>query len=205
MKSVLVVDDHPVVRMALANALSSQTDLLFVGEAASQDEALALARQMPPDLVVLDMMLGESDGLMLIRHLRKLDPELRVLVFSMRNDAVHIARARREGASGYVAKSASMEVLLQTIRAVLSGFQVFPDSDNGKGSDMAMVEPAAQLSRRELTVLSLMCRGLRNKDIADSLFLSPKTISTYKSRMQEKLGLDSTLDLIDYARLHGLE
>lgn len=95
MKSVLVVDDHPVVRMALANALSSQTDLLFVGEAASQDEALTLARQMPPDLVVLDMMLGETDGLMLIRHLRNLDPELRVLVFSMRDDAVHIARARR--------------------------------------------------------------------------------------------------------------
>ncbi|GGY16514.1 response regulator transcription factor [Paludibacterium paludis] len=204
MKSIIVVDDHPVVRLAVRNTFGGQDDCLFVGEASGPEEMMALIRQLPPDLVILDMMLGRNDGLTLIRKIRTIDPEIRVLVFSTRDDAVHVARARREGASGYVSKNAEPGVLLQAARSVLAGFLVFPETDGARGHEQIAVAPDICLSRRELSVLTLMAGGMRNKAIAERLYLSPKTISTYKARMQEKLGLASTLELIDYARFHGL-
>jgi len=197
MCTVVVIDDHPPIRMALKAYLEGEGDCRVVGEGTGV-EALSCIRSHLPDLVIIDLALSFSDGLGLIRQICALDPKIKVLVLSAREERVFITRAAEQGASGYVCKSSSMAEILSAVQLVRSGYRCFPGGGHVGGRSIPL------LSRRELAVLRFIAQGGRNKDIAQSLFISPKTVSTYKIRLLNKLNLRTTLDLVEYARMNGL-
>lgn len=196
MCTVVVVDDHPPIRMALRTYLEQEGRCRVVGES-SGAEAIACVRAHCPDLVILDLALSSSDGLGLIRQISLVSPKIKVLVLSAREERIYITRAAEQGASGYVSKSSSMQEILYAVQLVRAGYRCFP-SGNGGCVDTPV------LSRRELAVLGFLAQGGRNKDIAEALCISPKTVSTYKMRLLTKLNLKTTLDLVEFARMNGL-
>lgn len=201
MNTIMVVDDHPAICLALRSYIGQSGQLRVVSEASNGNEAMGKIRQERPDLVIVDLMLANSDGLELIRQIRQFDPLIRILVLSAREERVYIARAQEQGANGYVFKSRPLEDVLHAVQVVLTGYHCFP-VDPGLIDDGC--PETDSLSRRELAVLNHIARGCRNKDIAALLFISPKTVSTYKMRLLDKLKLRTTLDLAEYARSNGL-
>jgi DNA-binding NarL/FixJ family response regulator len=197
MCTVVVVDDHPPIRMALRTYLDQEGRCQVVAESCGVD-ALSCVRTHNPDLVILDLALASSDGLGLIRQIALIDAKIKVLVLSAREERIYITRAAEQGAWGYVSKSSSMQEILYAVQLVCAGYRCFP----GCGTPVTKTGPV--LSRRELAVLRFIAQGGRNKDIAQALFISPKTVSTYKMRLLTKLSLKTTLDLVEYARLNGL-
>jgi len=197
MCTVVVIDDHPPIRMALRTYLEQEGRCKVVGEA-SGAEALSCVRMHTPDLVILDLALSSSDGLGLIRQISLVDQKIKILVLSAREERIYITRAAEQGACGYVSKSSSMQEILYAVQLVRAGYRCFPGGDSGNTRAVPV------LSRRELAVLRFIAQGGRNKDIAQSLFISPKTVSTYKMRLLTKLNLKTTLDLVEYARMNGL-
>lgn len=197
MCTVVLVDDHPPIRMALRTYLEQEGRFRVVAEVGG-GEGLAAVRAHQPDLVVLDLALSSVDGLGLIRQIQITDDAIKVLVLSAREERIYITRAAEQGASGYVSKSCSMQEILYAVQLVRAGYRCFP-GNCGTGSKNLPV-----LSRRELSVLRFIAQGGRNKDIAGALFISPKTVSTYKMRLLTKLNLKTTLDLVEYARMNGL-
>jgi DNA-binding NarL/FixJ family response regulator len=197
MCTIVVIDDHPSVRMALRTYLEQEGQAQVVGECGSE-EALSCVRTHRPDLVILDLALSSLDGLGLIRQISLIDPKIKVLILSARDERIYITRAAEQGACGYVSKVCSMQEILYAVQLVSAGYRCFPGGEGSGGRSMPV------LSRRELAVLRFIAQGGRNKDIAQSLFISPKTVSTYKMRLLTKLNLRTTLDLVEYARLNGL-
>jgi DNA-binding NarL/FixJ family response regulator len=197
MGTIVVLDDHPAIRMALKTYLEQEGKYRVVGEAVG-GEALGCVRAHVPELVILDLALASLDGLALIKQICTVHPQTKVLVLSARDERVYVTRAAEQGACGYVSKSSSMAEILSAVQLAFSGYRCFPGGNLDSGKTVRV------LSRRELAVLRFIAQGGRNKDIAASLFLSPKTISTYKMRLLSKLDLKTTLDLVEYARLNGL-
>lgn len=205
---VLVVDDHAVFRKGLRQVLVETFAGAYVGEAATQHEALALADREPWDLVLLDLSLQGRDGLELLRELKKRWPRMPVLVVSMQDEREYAVRVLRAGAAGYVAKTAAADELPPAIRAVLSGGTYVTPA---VGAELAAAvagkraeAPHAALSDRELQVLRMIGSGKSVKQIAAELALSEKTISTYRTRLLDKLALENTAELIRYALERGL-
>jgi DNA-binding NarL/FixJ family response regulator len=204
---ILIAEDHAIVRGGLRQILATTTDLVVAGEATDGGEVLERVRAGGLDVVLLDMAMRGPSGVELIRRLRTEHPQLPILVLSMHNEAQIVSRALKAGAAGYVTKDSEPEILLAGIRRVAGG---------GRFIDPALVEtvvfarPAAEhapqeaLSDRELQVLQLIARGDALGEIAEILHLSPKTVSTHKMRLMQKLGIDNNADLIRYAARHGL-
>jgi len=191
-----VVDDHPVMRRALRYVLDESNDFDLVAEAGSVAEALASAATTEPALAIVDLRLPDGDGLDLIARLLDARPDLRVLVFSSVDERLNAIHVRRVGAHGFVSKIRDPDELIASLRLVMIGYTCF-------SSDL--VEPAgAALSRRETSVLHRLIRGQSNVDIAASMNLSPKTVSTYKVRLMQKLELQNVVDLLEYPKTNGL-
>ncbi|MNP31149.1 Virulence factors putative positive transcription regulator BvgA [compost metagenome] len=169
--------------------------------------ALQLTRQHLPDIVVLDIGIPRLDGLEVIARMATFSPCSKVLVLTSQAPGNFSMRCMQAGASGYVCKQQELTELLSAIKAVLSGYSYFPNQalhasrGRGGGSETDMVN---RLSAREMTVLQQLARGRSNKEIADSMFLSNKTVSTYKSRLLLKLNARSLVDLIELAQRQGL-
>jgi DNA-binding NarL/FixJ family response regulator len=204
---VLVADDHRMVRRGIKEILGMSGNIAVIGECANASEILdALQREMP-DVLLLDMAMPGLSGVELIRHLVKDFPLIRILVLSMHNEGQFAARALREGACGYVTKDAEPEILLQAVDKVAA---------EGKFIDPALVEamvfeipsmeqgPDNKLTDRELQVLRLVVAGKSLNASAEELHLSPKTISSHKMRIMQKLGVSNNADLIRYASRHGI-
>ena len=198
MKRIVVVDDHPIVVKMLSNVLNADYEL--VGESGDGEEALHLVQTLKPDLVILDLELPKLDGLSVIRAIRAKHPETRVLVLSAKPEQVMANHTRIAGANGYVSKSRGIEELCSVVRAVLLGYDCFPAGICDGGRDVAL----NGLSPREIEVLQYLARGMSNKSIAARLGLSDKTVSTYKTRVLDKLGVSSLAALIEYATLNNL-
>ncbi|PXW16009.1 response regulator transcription factor [Paraburkholderia caballeronis] len=198
MKRIVVVDDHPIVVKMLSNVLNADYEL--VGESGDGEEALHLVQTLKPDLVILDLELPKLDGLSVIRAIRAKHPETRVLVLSAKPEQVMANHTRIAGANGYVSKSRGIEELCSVVRAVLLGYDCFPAGSCDGGRDVAL----NGLSPREIEVLQYLARGMSNKSIAARLGLSDKTVSTYKTRVLDKLGVSSLAALIEYATLNNL-
>ena len=204
---IVIADDHGLVRSGLRQLIDGVGKLHVSGEAASGGELLALLRQTPADLVLLDMAMPGPSGVELIQRLRDLHPTLPLLVLSMHNEGQIVARALKSGAAGYITKDCHPDTLLAAIRKVLAG---------GRYIDPALVESVVfhgdgeaperhqQLSPRELQILQMITSGMPLGDIADRLHLSPKTVSTHKMRLMQKLDLHNNADLLKYAMRHGL-
>ncbi len=199
---VIIADDHRLVRRGIKEILKTANDIAVCGEAADSEELLLLLRQAPPDVLILDLSMPGLSGTELIKCLCAAFSSLRILVLSMHNEAQFAALAIRAGALGYVTKDADPEILLQAIHRI---------ADNGKFIDPALVEamvfapqetkplPHEHLSDREIQVLGLLVAGKSLNVIASELNLSPKTISSHKMRIMQKLGVTNNADLMRFA------
>lgn len=209
---VLLADDHAVLRAGLKALLAMQPDITTVGEASDADEAARLARQLQPDIVLLDVTMPGNERLAALRALSGYPAAPRVILLTMHQDEAILREALRLGASGYVLKEAAEADLLTAIRAVARG-GAFIDPAMTATMIQGYLHPAASpprmpdasgLSARELEVLKLVAQGYANREIAEQLFISVKTVETHKAHIGEKLGLRSRVDLMRYARAHGL-
>jgi len=198
MKRIVVIDDHPIVLKMLVNVLHAEYEL--VGECGDGEEGLRMAQSLQPDLVILDLELPKLDGLSVIRGIRSKQPDTRILVLSAKPELVMANHTRMAGANGYVSKSRGVEELCGVVKAVLLGYDCFPAGSCGGGRDVAL----NGLSPREVEVLQYLARGMSNKGIAARLGLSDKTVSTYKTRVLDKLGVSSLAALIEFATLNKL-
>lgn len=210
---LLIVDDHAVVRSGLKSLLSEHEEIEVVGEAADGDEGIELAVQLKPDVVLMDLSMPHGkDGMTATEELKKKMPEIAVLILTMHDDDEYLFRSIHAGASGYILKSAPHEELLSAIRFVADGnAYLYPTAtkrlmgeylERLKHGDSA--SPFDQLSEREKEVLSWVAKGYSNKDIAEALIISVKTVETHKANVMEKLGLKTRPELVEYAMKKGL-
>ena len=203
--TLFLVEDHPVVREGLRMLLEAAGDLRVVGAAASASASLELLRRTPPDLVLLDLDLGDEDGLEWLPRLVEAVPAARVLILTgMREPGRHEA-ALAGGARGFVHKDAPAEGLLRAIRAVAAGGLWFdPAVVAGRRAGADTGEPLAALTSRELDVVRLVGEGLRNEEIARRLGLSEKTVRNHLTAVFDKVGVSGRLELAVFAYRHGL-
>ena len=201
---VLIADDHQIVRDGLRRILAAQADLEVAAEAADGDEALALVRANDYDVAVLDLSMPGLSGIDLIKRLRLEKPKLRLLVLSMHGEQQYAARALKAGASGYLTKDSASAQLIGALRKVAGGGVHVSDTAAATLVAGAGGTPHEALSDREFVVLRLLVEGLSPTEIGERLHLSVKTVSTHKTRAQDKLGVGSTAELVRYALEHKL-
>jgi DNA-binding NarL/FixJ family response regulator len=202
---ILIVDDHPIVRLGIRQMLAAERDLDVCGEADSAEAARQLISSARPDLAIVDLSLAQGTGLDLIRSLRESLPTLPVLVLSMHDEALFAERALRAGARGYIMKREAVTGLVGAIRQVLSG-RIYVSEGMAQvvlerlGHEAVPSEnPLASLTDRELEVFDLIGRGQSTVAIAERLGVSVKTIETYRSNIKTKLNLKDATDLIRFA------
>jgi DNA-binding NarL/FixJ family response regulator len=206
--AVLLVDDHPMIRRGIADLINAEADMSVCGEAATMQEAMAMAQKCKPQLVIVDVSLNGNNGIELMKNLATRWPTVPILAYSMHDEAIYAERALRAGAKGYVMKQSDPEVLLEAIRQVLKGkiFLSDPMSERllgrlvrAGGTAEIAASPIEKLSDRELEVLELLGKGMRTSEIADQLCLSIKTIETYREHLKQKLSLSSGQELLRFA------
>jgi two-component system invasion response regulator UvrY len=206
---VLIADDHAIFRLGLKRALETAADLEVVAEAATGEETLVKAREHQPQVVLLDVSMPGRGGIETAQELKRANPRLKVLMVTMHPEDQFAVRCLRLGADGYVTKDAPPEVLLQAVRKVAAGGKyVSADlaerlaTDLSSGSD----RPAHELlSSREFEVMRKIAAGRTTGEIAAELHLSVKTVSTYRSRVMQKMNLRTNADIMHYAFRAGLE
>ena len=199
--AILVVDDHEVVRLGLREVISHEPDLRVCGEAAEATEAMALARETRPDVVIVDLSLKDSNGMDLIKDISALMPAAAILVLSMHDESFYAERALRAGAQGYVMKEEGTDNIIEAIRKVMAGrIYLSPRMsslmlEKAAGRTAQQRSPESALSNRELEVFELVGQGLGPTDVAQRLGLSVKTVETYRSHIKDKLGLKNATAL----------
>jgi DNA-binding NarL/FixJ family response regulator len=203
---ILIVDDHPIVRAGLRRLLTAESEI-EVREAASGREALSVFREQRPTLVILDLNLPGIGGLEVLAHLKAIHPDARVLVLSMHDDEIHITRALRAGAAGYLTKNAPPEELLEAIGRVAAG-HTYIEREIAEGLVFASIraspDPLKDLSSRDLEILRQLAQGRTLSQIADTVGIGYKTAANNCSRIKARLGVTSTADLVRIAIRHGL-
>ncbi|HRR21844.1 MAG TPA: response regulator transcription factor [Desulfomonilia bacterium] len=200
---VLVVDDHPIVREGLKQILSNTEDILVVDEADSGQAVLSSAARSNFDVVLLDISMPGRDGLEVLRELKQQKPKLPVLILSMYPEEHYAVRVLRAGASGYLTKSSAPDELISAIRKVASGRKYISSTlaerltyELDRDADRPMHEV---LSDREYQVMHMISTGKSVKEIAEALGLSVKTVSTYRSRIMEKMNMKNNAEIVLYA------
>lgn len=214
--SILVVDDHPLLLAGLGMLLNAEKDMEVSGQADNASEALRIAREKKPQVILLDITLQETSGIDLIPTLRGLCPDARVIMLTMHEDLQYMQKAIQSGAAGFVLKKGLDVDLLYAIRAVMRG-EVFiqpsmlkdylASSGNASASGHSRDKNALlwdTLSVREREVMIEVARGYTSKEIGERLYLSEKTVATYRSRAMLKLGLESRAELVDFALKLGV-
>jgi len=207
MHTALVVDDHPFIRATVCMLLRQQR-VQVVGQAADGIDAVRQVRELVPDLVILDIAMPGLDGLEVISRIKACGLSSKVVILTSQLAEAYSLRCLQAGAAAYVAKTDDLDELGKAVAAVLSGFTYYPDiaTSSVRRQDLLISEAQciAGLTDRELTVLQYLARGHDNKAIGQAMLLSNKTISTYKTRLLEKLRLNSVIDLAEFARRNHL-
>jgi DNA-binding NarL/FixJ family response regulator len=205
-RRILVVDDHPMVRERLAEAIQGEADLMVCGEAEDHLQALKAAASTRPDLIIVDLSLKQSHGLDLIKELRVRHPTLPALVLSMHDDSLHAERVIRAGARGYINKQEATRKVVQAVRTVLVGGFYLSEKMNarlaGKLAGRATIKAGLAvdtLTDRELRVFELIGSGKGTRQIAGELKLDMRTIETYRARIKAKLHLKDADELLQHA------
>ncbi len=207
MIKVIVVDDHPVVRRGLKQIIEDEPDMQVAGEATNAGECFSLVRKMECSLVLLDISLPDKSGFDVLKQLRYEHPKLPVLILSIHPEDQYAVRFIKAGASGYLMKEGAPEELVKAIRKVHAGGKYVSASLAEKLAshlDTSDKSPHENLSDREFQILCMIAKGESLKGIADELCISEKTVSTYRSRIMEKMKMSTNSDLTRYAIDHHL-
>ena len=208
MISIVLADDHRMVRMGFRMILEQQPDFKVVGEVSDPQEAMALVAEKDPNVLVTDVSMGgQKNGLLLAENIRGANRGCRVVVLTMHAEQEYLRQALERGASAYVLKSSSDEALVKAVRFAVQGKSyICEEMMDGFVRDALMGADAAEevLTPRETELVSLAVRGYSNAQIADALGLSAKTVENQKARVMTKLGLSSKPELFDYAVSHRL-
>jgi two-component system, NarL family, nitrate/nitrite response regulator NarL len=206
---VLLVDDHPIMRAGIQARLKAYDSIEVIAEAETGREALKLTEELSPDVVLMDLKMPEMDGLMATKTLLKRHPKLKVLIFTVNDDPQCVLEVLQSGASGYVLKDSKPNELFNAIEAVYKEQAFFSPRVSQILLDTSLpsrkaTKPSAALSPRERDVLSMIAKGLRNKDIANELALSVRTVESYRESIMKRLEIDSVAGLTKYAISIGL-
>lgn len=220
---LMLVDDHDIVRTGLKSYLENQSGLLVVAEAGSGEEAIQLAKESQPDVIVMDISMPQMDGLDATRRLTTICPDCKVLALTVHQDKQYFFEMLAAGAAGYITKQAAAEDLVSAVRAVAEGhvylqpvlarwlledYQRLRVSSSAEGHPDAVDEQGQKqlglLSEREQQVLELVAQGLTNNDIGEHLSISPKTVARHRERIMNKLNLHSCTELVKFAIRTGL-
>ncbi len=204
---ILVVDDHALVRDGIISMLNKVEDFKVIGEASDGQEAIVKNETLNPDIILMDIMLGETNGIETTKVIKAQDPEVNVIILSMDISEKYITEAVNIGASGYIPKDIKKELLIDGIRKVYDGKKFFDEqvsdiifkklySDTNQGPKK---KADRALSDREIEVLTLIANGVANKDIAEQLFISVRTVDAHRNNILQKLKLGSTAELVKYA------
>jgi DNA-binding NarL/FixJ family response regulator len=204
--NILIVDDHPIVRQGLAELVNHEDDLVVCGQAEDAHQAMKAVKELTPDMAIVDISLKETSGMELIKDLNAQYPNLPILALSMHDESLYAERALRAGARGYIMKAEATEKVIIAIRKILSGEIYISDKMASKmmrkfvgSSTEIKTSPVERLSDRELEVFQLIGKGFGTRQISERLFLSIKTIETYRAHIKEKLNLADAAELLQYA------
>jgi len=210
--TILIADDHAIVRDGLQALLDSQSDYKVIGTAATGREAVRLVREIKPDLVIMDISMPELNGLEATEQIIQISPKTRVIILSMHSGPEHIFRALKGGARGYLIKESAGKELFQAIKAVLAGRRYLSQKiddiliddyiRNREPADQK--KPLGRLTSREKEILQLVVEGKSSREIAEILYLSPKTVETYRSRLMDKLEIRDLPGLVKFAIQEGI-
>jgi len=202
-KKILLVEDHPIFRLGLAELINQEDDLSAFGKARDVGQAIVEIETMAPDLVIADISLQDSDGIDLVKHVKLHHRQIPVLVLSMHDEYLYAQRALAAGARGYIMKQEAMESVVTAIHHVLEGKIYLNEkvkehilSTMSSPLEAREKTPIDRLADRELQVFKMIGRGFSSREIAERLFLSIKTIGTYRERIKEKLNLKHANELV---------
>jgi two-component system response regulator NreC len=197
---LVLVDDHPVVRKGLKVLLEERFMCEVAGEAGTGAEAVDLIARVRPEVAILDVKLPDMSGFQVAFAVKQRSPETRIIMLSMHADEFHVEEALRSGADGYVVKDALENEIIDAVRAVTAGKRYLSKMlDRSADSSAGSVDPLRPLTRREREVFRLIAQGLQNKQIADKLFISLRTVETHRAKIMHKLGLRTPAELIHLA------
>ena len=207
---VVLADDHPIVREGLRQLVNAQPDMRVVGEAGDGAEACRVARELQPDVLVMDLSMPVLDGAQATEQVRRDCPNVRVLALTVHEERLYLTQLLRAGASGFVLKRAAGSELVRAVRTVAARAIYIDPAIAGRlvdgyleSSPVETEQPRQALSERERDVLVRIATGFSNKEIAAELGLSVKTVESYKARATEKLGLKTRVDIVRYAAQRG--
>lgn len=207
MNSIFIIDDHPVIRMAIRMLLENE-NYEVVGETDNGVDAMQMVRECMPDLIILDISIPKLDGLEVLARFNAMKLPSKILVLTAQAPSLFAIRCMQSGASGYVCKQEDLSELVSSVKAVLSGYNYFPSqalaASIKKEGDPNELERFKLVNDRELMVLQLFAQGRTNKEIAKGMFLSNKTVSTYKTRLMQKLKAKTLVELIEMAKRNSL-
>ncbi|NJN17635.1 MAG: response regulator transcription factor [Oscillochloris sp.] len=212
MTTLVLVDDHPMVRGGLRAALGSEPGWQIIGEAADGASGLTVVARLQPDILVLDLQMPELSGLDVLRRMQHEAPKTHVILFSMHAEDAYVRQALSAGAAAYVLKDADAAELIQAIRIVLQGGRYLSPALTERTINAYLHQPlveqhvdwAEMLTARERQVLALAAQGLGNAEIGDRLTISARTAETHRTNLMRKLGLKGAADLARFARERGL-
>ncbi len=209
--TILLVDDHQVVRQGLRALLKVEPDLQVVGEAGDGLEAIQMVERLKPNVLVLDLMMPGVNGLEVTRQVHQRFPDTRIIVLSMHANEAYVLEALRNGAIGYVLKETGITDLVHAVREALAGRRYLSPPLSARAIDSyiqkaqaAELDPYETLTTREREVLQLAAQGLTNAEVAARLSISPRTAETHRANVMHKLGLETQIDLIRFALKRGI-
>ena len=213
-KTILIIDDHPLFREGLKAIIGRDNRFEVVGEAGNGREGLRLAKELKRDLALVDMSLPDQSGIQLTRELKNASLKTRIMIITMHSKVDYIVKAFQAGATGYVVKESAPERLIQGMDTVLEGEYFMDSSVSHKVVEKLMQFPKKEakitnaiydtLTSREQEIMVLLAEGLSSKEIAEKLFISPKTVDNHRTNILRKLNLHSTIELIRYAAKLGI-
>ena len=208
MINVLVVDDHELVRTGILRILDDASGIKVIGEANSGEEALELVKKRQPDVVLMDVTMPGMGGLEATRKLLGLYPMLKIIILSVHDEEPYPSRLLQAGASGYLTKGCAVEEMVDAIRSVCMG-ERYIGTDIAQRLALSTIagksgSPFDKLSQREMQVLLMVTQGQKTQEISDKLCLSPKTVSTYRYRLYDKLAVANDVELTHLAIRHGI-